>query len=140
MSNTVKIKNKKKKSELKINYKLWAIVFAIFVAIIVGLSVWASFHWGVGMGTIGVEPVEPEVADLGATDMASGFSTDDMMTLTPEQLQMLQQQQAAQEGAGAVEDALTDAVEDTEEGAPEEAADDAAETDQADGKDAGEKE
>lgn len=140
MSNTVKIKNKKKKSELKINYKLWAIVFAIFVAIIVGLSVWASFHWGVGMGTIGVEPVEPEVADLGATDMASGFSTDGMMTLTPEQLQMLQQQQAAQEGAGAVEDALTDAVEDTEEGAPEEAADDAAETDQADGKDAGEKE
>ena len=72
--------------------------------------------------------------------MASGFSTDGMMTLTPEQLQMLQQQQAAQEGAGAVEDALTDAVEDTEEGAPEEAADDAAETDQADGKDAGEKE
>lgn len=140
MSNTVKIKNKKKKSELKINYKLWAIVFAIFVAIIVGLSVWASFHWGVGMGTIGVEPVEPEVADLGATDMASGFSTDGMMTLTPEQLQMLQQQQAAQEGAGAVEDALTDAVEDTEEGAPEEAADDAAEADQADGKDAGEKE
>ena len=140
MSNTVKIKNKKKKSELKINYKLWAIVFAIFVAIIVGLSVWASFHWGVGMGTIGVEPVEPEVADLGATDMASGFSTDGMMTLTPEQLQMLQQQQAAQEGAGAVEDALTDAVEDTEESAPEEAADDAAETDQADGKDAGEKE
>ncbi len=140
MSNTVKIKNKKKKSELKINYKLWAIVFAIFVAIIVGLSVWASFHWGVGMGTIGVEPVEPEVADLGATDMASGFSTDGMMTLTPEQLQMLQQQQAAQEGAGAVEDALTDVVEDTEESAPEEAADDAAETDQADGKDAGEKE
>ena len=140
MSNTVKIKNKKKKSELKINYKLWAIVFAIFVAIIVGLAVWASFHWGVGMGTIGVEPVEPEVADLGATDMASGFSTDGMMTLTPEQLQMLQQQQAAQEGAGAVEDALTDVVEDTEESAPEEAADDAAETDQADGKDAGEKE
>ena len=111
MSNTVKIKNKKKKSELKINYKLWAIVFAIFVAIIVGLAVWASFHWGVGMGTIGVEPVEPEVADLGATDMASSFSTDSVMTLTPEQLQMLQQQQAAQEGAGAVEDALSDSVE-----------------------------
>ena len=139
MSNTVKIKNKKKKSELKINYKLWAIVFAIFVAIIVGLAVWASFHWGVGMGTIGVEPVEPEVADLGATDMASGFSTDEMITLTPEQLQMLQQQQAAQEGAGAVEDALTDAAEDENDGAAEEAADDTAEADQADGKDAGEK-
>lgn len=139
MSNTVKIKNKKKKSELKINYKLWAIVFAIFVAIIVGLAVWASFHWGVGMGTIGVEPVEPEAADLGATDMASGFSTDEMITLTPEQLQMLQQQQAAQEGAGAVEDALTDAVEDENDGAAEEAADDTAEADQADGKDAGEK-
>lgn len=139
MSNTVKIKNKKKKSELKINYKRWAIVFAIFVAIIVGLSVWASFHWGVGMGTIGVEPVEPEVADLGATDMASGFSTDGMMTLTPEQLQMLQQQQAAQEGAGAVEDALTGTVEDADNGAAEEAADDAAEDGQADGKDAGEK-
>ena len=139
MSNTVKIKNKKKKSELKINYKLWAIVFAIFVAIIVGLSVWASFHWGVGMGTIGVEPVEPEVADLGATDMASGFSTDSVMTLTPEQLQMLQQQQAAQEGAGAVEDALTDAAENENDGAAEEAADDTAEADQADGKDAGEK-
>ena len=139
MSNTVKIKNKKKKSELKINYKLWAIVFAIFVAIIVGLAVWASFHWGVGMGTIGGEPVEPEVADLGATDMASGFSTDSVMTLTPEQLQMLQQQQAAQEGAGAVEDALTGTVEDADKGAAEEAADGAAEAGQADGKDAGEK-
>ena len=138
MSNTVKIKNKKKKSELKINYKLWAIVFAIFVAIIVGLAVWASFHWGVGMGTIGVEPVEPEVADLGATDMASGFSTDSVMTLTPEQLQMLQQQ-AAQKGAGAVEDALTGTVEDADKGAAEEAADGAAEAGQADGKDAGEK-
>ena len=111
MSNTVKIKNKKKKKELKINYKLWAIVFAIFVAIIVGLAVWASFHWGVGMGTIGVEPVDPQEASVSATDAASEFSTEDVITLTPEQLQQLQQQQAAQEGAGAVEDALSDSVE-----------------------------
>ena len=111
MSNTVKIKNKKKKKELKINYKLWAIVFAIFVAIIVGLSVWASFHWGVGLGTIGVEPVDPQEASVSATDAASEFSTEDVITLTPEQLQQLQQQQAAQEGAGAVEDALSDSVE-----------------------------
>ena len=48
MSNTVKIKNRKKKSEIKVNYKLLAIIFGIFVAVIVGLSVWASFHWGVG--------------------------------------------------------------------------------------------
>ena len=95
MSNTVKIKNKKKKKELKINYKLWAIVFAIFVAIIVGLAVWASFHWGVGMGTIGVEPVDPQEASVSATDAASEFSTEDVITLTPEQLQQLQQQQAA---------------------------------------------
>ena len=91
------------------------------------------------MGTIGVEPVEPEAVDLGATDMASGFSTDNVMTLTPEQLQMLQQQQAAQKGAGAVEDALTGTVEDADKGAAEEAADGAAEAGQADGKDAGEK-
>ena len=44
MSNTVKIKNKKKKNELKINYKLWAIVFGVFVALIVAGSVWASFQ------------------------------------------------------------------------------------------------
>ena len=96
---------------MKINYKLWAIVFAIFVAIIVGLAVWASFHWGVGMGTIGVEPVDPQEASVSATDAASEFSTEDVITLTPEQLQQLQQQQAAQEGAGAVEDALSDSVE-----------------------------
>ena len=111
MSNTVKIKNKKKKKELKINYKVWAIVFAIFVAIIVGLAVWASFHWGVGMGTIGVEPVDPQEASVSAKDAASEFSTEDVITLTPEQLQQLQQQQAAQEGAGAVQDALSDSVE-----------------------------
>ncbi|HAL58637.1 MAG TPA: hypothetical protein DCP64_04050 [Sarcina sp.] len=44
ISNTVKIKNKKKKTEVKVNYKLWAIIFGIFIAAIVGLSIWASFH------------------------------------------------------------------------------------------------
>ena len=87
MSNTVKIKNRKKKSEIKVNYKLLAIIFGIFVAVIVGLSVWASFHWGVGMGTIGVRPVTPEepaVAATGATvDAASEFSTDNVITVTP---------------------------------------------------------
>ena len=85
MSNTVKIKNRKKKSEVKVNYKLWAIVFGVFVAVIVGLSVWASFHWGVGMGTVGVRPVTPEDAGAGATESA----TDDMITVTPEQLEQM---------------------------------------------------
>ena len=86
MSNTVKIKNKKKKKELKINYKLWAIVFGVFVALIVAGAVWASFHWGVGMGTIGVRPVTPdENADAFSTEMASESATE-MITLTPEQL------------------------------------------------------
>ncbi len=93
MSNTVKIKNRKKKSEIKVNYKLLAIIFGIFVAVIVGLSVWASFHWGVGMGTIGVRPVTPEepaVAATGATvDAASEFSTDNVITVTPEQLEKM---------------------------------------------------
>ena len=87
MSNTVKIKNRKKKSEVKVNYKLWAIVFVVFVAVIVGLSVWASFHWGVGMGTVGVRPVTPEDAGAGATESAAEFATDDMITVTPEQLE-----------------------------------------------------
>ena len=86
MSNTVKIKNKKKKNEVKVNYKLWAIIFGVFVAAIVGLSVWASFHWGVGMGTIGVRPVDPEEAGAAATDSAAEFATD-AMVLTPEQLE-----------------------------------------------------
>lgn len=89
MSNTVKIKNKKKKKEIKVNYKLWAIIFGIFVAVIVGLSVWASFHWGVGMGTIGVRPEDPEEAAEGMTDLASEYATDDAMVLTPEQLEQL---------------------------------------------------
>jgi hypothetical protein len=89
MSNTVKIKNRKKKSEVKVNYKLWAIVFGVFVAIIVGLSVWASFHWGVGMGTVGVRPLTPEEAGAAASEIASEFATDGMITVTPEQLEQM---------------------------------------------------
>lgn len=88
ISNTVKIKNKKKKTEVKVNYKLWAIIFGIFIAAIVGLSIWASFHWGVGMGTIGVRPVNPEDAAAGATEAAVEYATDgDVVTLTPEELE-----------------------------------------------------
>ena len=91
MSNTVKIKNRKKKKEIKVNYRLWAIVFGIFVAVIVALAVWASFHWGVGMGTIGVRPEEPENAELGLTDDAAQFATDgETIELTPEMLEQLQ--------------------------------------------------
>lgn len=86
MSNTVKIKNRKKKNEVKVNYKLWAIIFGVFVAAIVILSVWASFHWGVGLGTIGVRPVDPEEAGAAATESAAEFATD-AMVLTPEQLE-----------------------------------------------------
>ena len=89
MSKTVKIKNRKKKSEVKVNYKLWAIVFGVFVAIIVGLSVWASFHWGVGMGTVGVRPLTPEEAGAAASEIASEFATDGMITVTPEQLEQM---------------------------------------------------
>ena len=115
MSNTVKIKNRKKKSEIKVNYKLLAIIFGIFVAVIVGLSVWASFHWGVGMGTIGVRPVTPEepaVAATGATvDAASEFSTDNVITVTPEQLEKMgiNVNGTAAEGAEAVEEAAEEA-------------------------------
>ena len=89
MSNTVKIKNRKKKSEVTVNYKLWAIVFGVFVAIIVGVSVWASFHWGVGMGTVGVRPLTPEEAGAAASEIASEFATDGMITVTPEQLEQM---------------------------------------------------
>ena len=88
MSNTVKIKNKKKKKELKINYKLWAIVFAIFVAIIVGLAVWASFHWGVGIGSIGGDKIAPEDAAVAATEIAASAGTDVIM-YTPEDLEKI---------------------------------------------------
>lgn len=86
MSNTVKIKNKKKKNEVKINYKLWAIIFGIFVAVIVAGSVWASFHWGVGVGTIGKKPMSNEDAAAAATEIAAAASTD-AIVLTPEQLE-----------------------------------------------------
>ena len=86
MSNTVKIKNKKKKKEVKVNYKLWAIIFGIFVAVIVVGSVWASFHWGVGVGTIGQKPMSNEDAAAAATEIAASASTD-AIVLTPEQLE-----------------------------------------------------
>ena len=93
MSNTVKIKNKKKKKEVKVNYKLLAIIFGIFVAVIVAGAVWASFHWGVGMGTIGVRPVTPEDAGAAGTGLipeaASEFSTENVGSLTPEQLEKM---------------------------------------------------
>ena len=115
MSNTVKIKNRKKKSEIKVNYKLLAIIFGIFVAVIVGLSVWASFHWGVGMGTVGVRPVTPETPGAAATgttvEAASEFSTDNVITLTPEQLEKMgiSVNGAEGEGTAAVEEAAEDA-------------------------------
>ena len=88
MSNTVKIKNKKKKNELKINYKLWAIVFGVFVALIVAGSVWASFHWGVGIGSIGGDKIAPEDAAAAATEIAASAGTDVIM-YTPEDLEKM---------------------------------------------------
>ena len=88
MSNTVKIKNKKKKNELKINYKLWAIVFGVFVALIVAGSVWASFHWGVGIGSVGGDKIAPEDAAAAATDIAANAGTDVIM-YTPEDLEKM---------------------------------------------------
>ena len=124
MSNTVKIKKKKKKSDLKVNYKLWAIVFGIFVAIIVCLSVWASFHWGVGMGTIGSAPA-PESANTGATELGTIDATGNTMVLTPDQLEQMGislddiqaegTESAEEAGASAVEDALGAAVEGSED-------------------------
>ena len=87
MSNTVKIKNRKKKNEVKINFKLWTIIFGVFIAVIVCLAVWASFHYGVGVGTIGVRPATPETADAAATESAAEYATDDAIVLTPEQLE-----------------------------------------------------
>lgn len=118
MSNTVKIKNRKKKSEVKVNYKLWAIVFGVFVAIIVGLSVWASFHWGVGMGTVGVRPLTPEEAGAAASEIASEFATDGMITVTPEQLEQMgvsQDDVQAEDAEGA--EAGAEAAEGADQGA-----------------------
>lgn len=88
MSNTVKIKNKKKKKDVKVNNKLWAIIFGIFVAVIVAGSVWASFHWGVGVGTIGKKPMSGEDAAAAATEIAAAAGTD-AVVLTPEQLEKM---------------------------------------------------
>ena len=127
MSNTVKIKNKKKKSDFKVNYKLWAIVFGVFVALIVAGSVWASFHWGVGIGSIGKKPMSSEDAAAAASEIASESSTD-AVVLTPEQMEELG---IVDNGEAGTEDAAADdaAAEDAgaEDAASEEAgADDAA--------------
>ena len=138
MSNTVKIKNKKKKSDFKVNYKLWAIIFGIFVAVIVVGSVWASFHWGVGMGTIGDKQMSSEDAAAAASEIAASAATD-AVVLTPEQLEQMGltvngQQEGAEEAAeGEAEAAGEDA------GAAEEAGEDAAAAEDAgaEAKDAG---
>ena len=138
MSNTVKIKNKKKKNEVKHNYKLWAIIFGIFVAVIVVGSVWASFHWGVGMGTIGDKQMSSEDAAAAASEIAASAATD-AVVLTPEQLEQMGltvngQQEGAEEAAeGEAEAAGEDA------GAAEEAGEDAAAAEDAgaEAKDAG---
>ncbi len=122
MSNTVKIKNKKKKNEVKVNYKLWAIIFGIFVAVIVVGSVWASFHWGVGMGTIGDKQMSSEDAAAAASEIAASAATD-AVVLTPEQLEQMGltvngQQEGAEEAAeGEAEAAGEDAAAAEEAGA-----------------------
>ena len=100
------------------NYKLWAIIFGIFIAAIVGLSIWASFHWGVGMGTIGVRPVNPEDAAAGATEAAVEYATGgDVVTLTPEELEEMGisvdglQEVTPEEGEAATEGAAKEAGE-----------------------------
>ena len=136
MSNTVKIKNRKKKQEVKVNYKLWAIVFGVFVAVIVCLSVWASFHWGVGMGTIGVRPVTPENTDAGATaaESAAEYATDGAVVLTPEQLEemgiSLDDLQEEGQNEAAAEEAPAEEVS-QEETAAEEAGENSGNGDQA---------
>ena len=129
MSNTVKIKNKKKKSDFKVNYKLWAIVFGVFVALIVAGSVWASFHWGVGIGSIGKKPMSSEDAAAAASEIASESSTD-AVVLTPEQMEELG---IVVNGEAGTEDAADDAAAEdagAEDAASEEAgADDAAAND-----------
>ena len=138
MSNTVKIKNKKKKNEVKVNYKLWAIIFGIFVAVIVVGSVWASFHWGVGMGTIGDKQMSSEDAAAAASEIAASAATD-AVVLTPEQLEQMGltvdgQQEGAEEAAEGEAEAAGE-----DPGAAEEAGEDApaAEDAGAEAKDAG---
>ena len=138
MSNTVKIKNKKKKNEVKVNYKLWAIIFGIFVAVIVVGSVWASFHWGVGMGTIGDKQMSSEDAAAAASEIAASAATE-AVVLTPEQLEQMGltvngQQEGAEEAAEGEAEAAGE-----EAGAAEEAGEDAAAAEDAgaEAKDAG---
>lgn len=130
MSNTVKIKNKKKKSDFKVNYKLWAIVFGVFVALIVAGSVWASFHWGVGIGSIGKKPMSSEDAAAAASEIASEFSTD-AVVLTPEQMEELG---IVVNGEAGTEDAADDAA--AEDAGAEDAASEEAGADDAAAKDA----
>ena len=131
MSNTVKIKNKKKKSDFKVNYKLWAIVFGVFVALIVAGSVWASFHWGVGIGSIGKKPMSSEDAAAAASEIASEFSTD-AVVLTPEQMEELG---IVVNGEAGTDDAAADAAV-AEDAAAEDAASEEAGADDAAAKDA----
>ena len=131
MSNTVKIKNKKKKNEVKVNYKLWAIIFGIFVAVIVVGSVWASFHWGVGMGTIGDKQMSSEDAAAAASEIAASAATD-AVVLTPEQLEQMGltvngQQEGAEEAAEGEAEAAGEEAAGEDAGAAEEAGADGAE-------------
>ena len=130
MSNTVKIKNKKKKNEVKVNYKLLAIIFGIFVAVIVVGSVWASFHWGVGMGTIGDKQMSSEDAAAAASEIAASAATD-AVVLTPEQLEQMGltvdgQQEGAEEAAEGEAEAAGEKAAGEDAGAAEEAGEDAA--------------
>ena len=135
MSNTVKIKNKKKKNEVKVNYKLWAIIFGIFVAVIVVGSVWASFHWGVGMGTIGDKQMSSEDAAAAASEIAASAATD-AVVLTPEQLEQMGltvdgQQEGAEEAAEGEAEAAGEKAAGEDAGAAEEAGADGAEAEDA---------
>lgn len=130
MSNTVKIKNKKKKSDFKVNYKLWAIVFGVFVALIVAGSVWASFHWGVGIGSIGKKPMSSEDAAAAASEIASESSTDAVVQ-TPEQKE---EHGIVVNGEAGTEDAADDAA--AEDAGAEDAASEEAGADDAAAKDA----
>ena len=114
MSNTVKIKNKKKKNEVKVNYKLWAIVFGIFVAVIVA---------GVGIGTIGKKPMSNEDAAAAATEIAAAAGTD-AIVLTPEQLKEMGYSLDGTQGADAQAEGAEDPA--VEESAAEEAGADGA--------------
>ena len=130
MSNTVKKKKKKKKSDFKVNYKFWAIVFGVFVALIVAGSVWASFHWGVGIGSIGKKPMSSEDAAAAASEIASESSTDAVVQ-TPEQKE---EHGIVVNGEAGTEDAADDAA--AEDAGAEDAASEEAGADDAAAKDA----